>query len=205
MYKNLENGRSMIEMLGVLAIIAVLSVGGIAGYSKAMEMYKVNKLIGEYSHLIVGAKEVFNNPKLSKGYWGGGSGEHIFRDLGYVPDTWKGSLYDSAGNIVWLYAEHTNADGTIASHHINIYPIGLSGRARVSFCRALFLNFGKQFNYLLEELRYGKPLSVRTKKQEIYCSPTDTTCLNNACNLLKDDIVGHHQDTSINFAKINPY
>lgn len=30
-------------MLGVLAIVAVLSVGGISGYSKAMEMYKLNK------------------------------------------------------------------------------------------------------------------------------------------------------------------
>ena len=39
-------GRSMIEMLGVLAIIGVLSVGGIAGYSKAMEQFKVNKAIG---------------------------------------------------------------------------------------------------------------------------------------------------------------
>ena len=29
-----ENGRSMVEMLGVLAIIGVLSVGGIAGYSR---------------------------------------------------------------------------------------------------------------------------------------------------------------------------
>lgn len=38
MYKNFEKGRSMIEMLGVLAIIGVLSVGGIAGYSKAMEL-----------------------------------------------------------------------------------------------------------------------------------------------------------------------
>ena len=38
-------GRSMIEMLGVLAIIAVLSVGGIAGYSKAMHKWKVNKTI----------------------------------------------------------------------------------------------------------------------------------------------------------------
>ena len=36
-------GRSMIEMLGVLAIIGVLSVGGIAGYSKAMEKFKINK------------------------------------------------------------------------------------------------------------------------------------------------------------------
>ena len=42
MHKNLENGRSMIEMLGVLAIIAVLTVGGIAGYSKALRMYKSN-------------------------------------------------------------------------------------------------------------------------------------------------------------------
>lgn len=47
MCKNLENGRSMIEMLGVLAIIGVLSVGGIAGYSKAMEKFKANKLIDE--------------------------------------------------------------------------------------------------------------------------------------------------------------
>mgnify|MGYP006888164090 CR=1 FL=1 len=36
-------GRSMIEMLGVLAIIAVLSVGGIAGYSKAMQTWKIDR------------------------------------------------------------------------------------------------------------------------------------------------------------------
>ena len=38
-----EQGRSMVEMLGVLAIIGVLSVGAIAGYSKAMFKYKLNK------------------------------------------------------------------------------------------------------------------------------------------------------------------
>ena len=38
-----QNGRSMVEMLGVLAIIGVLSVGAIAGYSKAMMKYKLNK------------------------------------------------------------------------------------------------------------------------------------------------------------------
>lgn len=40
MNNNIEKGRSMIEMLGVLAIITVLSVGGLACYSKAMQMYK---------------------------------------------------------------------------------------------------------------------------------------------------------------------
>lgn len=43
MYKNWEKGRSMIEMLGVLAIIGVLSVGGIAGYGKAMMMWRSNQ------------------------------------------------------------------------------------------------------------------------------------------------------------------
>ena len=40
---SLYAGRSMVEMLGVLAIIGVLSVGAIAGYSKAMMKYKLNK------------------------------------------------------------------------------------------------------------------------------------------------------------------
>ncbi len=39
-----ENGRSMVEMLGVLAIIGVLSVGGIAGYTMAMNKYKANEI-----------------------------------------------------------------------------------------------------------------------------------------------------------------
>ena len=40
---NTQSGRSMVEMLGVLAIIGVLSVGAIAGFSKAMMKYKLNK------------------------------------------------------------------------------------------------------------------------------------------------------------------
>ncbi len=49
MTENTQSGRSMIEMLGVLAIIGVLSVGGIAGYSKAMMKYRVNKTIEQIS------------------------------------------------------------------------------------------------------------------------------------------------------------
>ena len=57
MYKNFEKGRSMIEILGVLAIIGVLSVAGIAGYSKAMEKWKLDKAIGDYSMMIQGILE----------------------------------------------------------------------------------------------------------------------------------------------------
>ena len=47
-----ENGRSMVEMLGVLAIIGVLSVGAISGYSKAMFKYKLNKHTEQMNTLI---------------------------------------------------------------------------------------------------------------------------------------------------------
>ena len=64
--KNLEiknqNGRSMIEMLGVLAIIGVLSVGGIAGYSKAIQKYRINKAIEQIT-LIAGNIRAFFGPQ----------------------------------------------------------------------------------------------------------------------------------------------
>jgi len=57
-----EAGRSMIEMLGVLAIIGVLSVGGIAGYSKAMMKYRINKTIEQIT-LIAGNVRTFFAPQ----------------------------------------------------------------------------------------------------------------------------------------------
>lgn len=45
MKNKLEQGRSMVEMLGVLAIIGVLSIGGIAGYTYAMNKHRTNVLI----------------------------------------------------------------------------------------------------------------------------------------------------------------
>ena len=59
MIKTNENGRSMIEMLGVLAIIGVLSVGGIAGYSKAMNKFKTNKVADNVSMLVANIKTLY--------------------------------------------------------------------------------------------------------------------------------------------------
>ncbi|MBQ8785857.1 MAG: hypothetical protein IJZ59_07465 [Alphaproteobacteria bacterium] len=47
-----EKGRSMVEMLGVLAIIGVLSTAGIAGYTKAMEKFKINTAANQISTII---------------------------------------------------------------------------------------------------------------------------------------------------------
>ena len=56
-------GRSMIEMLGVLAIIAVLTVGGIAGYSKAMEKFKINKALQQITMIANNIHTLFANEK----------------------------------------------------------------------------------------------------------------------------------------------
>ena len=55
----LQYGRSMIEMLGVLAIVGVLSVGGIAGYSKAMEKFKINKTANQVSQIVANIRTLY--------------------------------------------------------------------------------------------------------------------------------------------------
>ena len=54
-----QTGRSMIEMLGVLAIIGVLSVGGLIGYSKAMERYRVNETVNQITHIVQNTRDLF--------------------------------------------------------------------------------------------------------------------------------------------------
>ncbi len=63
MNKNNQSGRSMIEMLGVLAIIGVLSVGGIAGYSKAMMKFKINKTIDHVTQLSQNIRTLYARQK----------------------------------------------------------------------------------------------------------------------------------------------
>ncbi len=81
--KNNQNGRSMVEMLGVLAIIGVLSIGAIAGYSKAMFKYKMNKTLNVVSHAVARVAE------LETMKWGDGfellTKQHMVK-YGILPD-----------------------------------------------------------------------------------------------------------------------
>lgn len=97
-----QSGRSMIEMLGVLAIIGVLSVGGISGYSKAMEMYKMNKVIDEYSSVFFNIQQIRANSKSNSGI-----GYKLLESMGLLPTGWStfgGSLArDNDGNNSGIY------------------------------------------------------------------------------------------------------
>ena len=100
-----EQGRSMVEMLGVLAIIGVLSIGGIAGYTMAMNRYKANQILDLASKLSVMAQTGYtSNPDN----WNGITGD-MYNELGMVDYGWGGSgAYettfdvDKKGNVnVW--------------------------------------------------------------------------------------------------------
>ncbi len=85
-----ESGRSMIEMLGVLAIIGVLSVGGIAGYSKAMNKFKTNKVADNVSMLVANIKTLYAQQNT---YAGLNNGTAV--SMGVVPDE-LGTAYNGA-------------------------------------------------------------------------------------------------------------
>ncbi len=89
-----ESGRSMIEMLGVLAIIGVLSVGGIAGYSKAMQKYRINKTIEQIT-LIAGNVRTFFASQRSYGdlYVNDSYNYTLIKKAKLVPD----EMWNSAG------------------------------------------------------------------------------------------------------------
>lgn len=93
-----QSGRSMVEMLGVLAIIGVLSVGAIAGYSKAMTKYKLNKQTQQYSELFAATVSVLSGTNFSSS-----NNTHIYKVLekmnlvpaGLIENGWRDIMGNS--------------------------------------------------------------------------------------------------------------
>ena len=83
-----QSGRSMIEMLGVLAIIGVLSVGGIAGYSKAMTQYKINKTADQVTQIVGSVRTLYTSQKNYNGLGSGfdTDGDVLLRKAHAIPD-----------------------------------------------------------------------------------------------------------------------
>ena len=78
-----QSGRSMIEMLGVLAIVGVLSVGGIAGYSKAMMQFKINKTIDHITTIATNMRTLFaQQTSYGENYYSG----QIGYNMGITPE-----------------------------------------------------------------------------------------------------------------------
>ena len=106
-------GRSMVEMLGVLAIVGVLSVGAIAGYSKAMMKYRLNKTTDIATQLFATTFTKFAHDfsSLSADEYGSAYLTPIMLKAGWVPDGLKpkenvpSELLDPFGNGVWIFRQ----------------------------------------------------------------------------------------------------
>ena len=148
-------GRSMVEMLGVLAIIGVLSVGAIAGYSKAMSKYKLNKHMESFNFLLNEAIKLL--PELQRTYGKNTNDSYslgsFFHKANLLPDgmTYNqqdASIYDIFKNKTDITYSRTTAisnSGNISHptiYYMNIY-MNRSG-TKISnldneICRNVFL------------------------------------------------------------------
>ena len=131
MKKN-ENGRSMVEMLGVLAIIGVLSVAGIAGYTMAMNKYRANEVAQSASMLLILA-QTRNH----------GDGDCLRLTDSNLPQSPGGinldmSAYEVNGNwkiAIKILDEKLNQDGSFCTSVMDIFPIIEScGSADIDYC-----------------------------------------------------------------------
>ena len=124
--KVVQCGRSMIEMLGVLAIIGVLSVGGIAGYSKAMTKWKINKTIEQIEQITHGLFTAYANQK-EIGYMDSSDKYvmNLMKSLGIISEEMivDGQLKNPFGGDLGITTETGSQDGyqsNAYSNHINI-------------------------------------------------------------------------------------
>ena len=115
MYKIFENGRSMIEMLGVLAIIGVLSVGGITGYSKAMEKFKINKTIQQITEIAANIQTLYMQQKNFSGLT-----TETAVQMGVVPDELGTSFYYGSTVITHAFGESVYIERTWIPNYFQI-------------------------------------------------------------------------------------
>ena len=181
---NTQSGRSMVEMLGVLAIIGVLSVGAIAGYSKAMMKYKMNKFSVSLNELLNTSIQYSGKLYSASNYTADASGSQYFANILYkmnaLPDGIKYKdnqfLEDIFGNDIWPYGGR--------SFYGLGYLLGRNGNNKLGneICHQV-INIAKENSSQLWQI-YTDNLSTEGDEKNLvlfgdaYCA-SDVKCLKN--------------------------
>ena len=189
-------GRSMIEMLGVLAIVGILSVGGIAGYSQAMEKWRINKMAEEYSYLIHGLLEHLNEFQNLPDYTG-----LIDTGLamGIIPDNWKRvdnlHVNDAFGNKIKPYVRDNKLviDFYFGGHNSEANTQGFYKKA----CKVLMRDMAAPLHYSVNMvwIFFGSSSQSKIFFGDSVCKENclrDITLkdINDACNLCDSRMCG---------------
>ncbi len=115
-----ETGRSMIEMLGVLAIVGVLSVGGIAGYSKAMEKFKVSKSQDDIMQLLNNIRSAFGTEASYLGLSDSFLISNNFAPKGMITGTTLQNAYGGKATVTTASSADGMADGNFIVTYGNL-------------------------------------------------------------------------------------
>lgn len=164
MIKIKENGRSMVEMLGVLAVIGVLSAGALAGFSHAMKKHKMNQLISDLETMVEGLSEYKDEfgQQGSSGVEQFGLSQYV-RRFNLLPQNWKTdgySFFDPFNNQIVFFAR---------SSHLNIDYYNTSEVKTI--CSDLVMGFGKPNSHALYLLRVWRQADKNGENQgdsEVY-------------------------------------
>ena len=178
-------GRSMIEMLGVLAIVGVLSVGGIAGYSKAMEKWKIDKMIDEYTFLLHGMLEHVDTLKYLNPTSSTVGVVDVLQASGLIPPTWEKMdtfrIWDSNGNLIALFSRNNELGFSV---NIGGYRQNDDGKnVSEGFSKQTCLTLFKDLFYPLHSAAYKVWLHHNPTTEifagDKFCTP-DVQCLRDA-------------------------
>ena len=175
---NTQSGRSMVEMLGVLAIIGVLSVGAIAGYSKAMFKYKLNKQSEQINQVFNAVSQYHDQIKFDTSI----SLVPIFKKINLIPVEMikdvSDIIYDVFGNKITITSY--NYHGLYVAN-LNYY-IDLSNQNNIEVCRNVIntIKENSQSVYYLESIADWGTENAKQKKLygDAYCGNTNRGCLN---------------------------
>ena len=143
---SMQLGRSMIEMLGVLAIIGVLSVGGIAGYSKAMVKFKINKTASQVAEIATSVRTLYAQQQNCDGLT-----DETAMQMGIIPDEfgpsgdprYAGDIYFSnafGGDVNVSCVKH--ADGSLVSSKTKDFAITFGGLTREACVSLATMDWG---------------------------------------------------------------
>lgn len=128
-----ENGRSMVEMLGVLAIIGVLSAGGLAGYSKAMFKHKLNTTMDQLTMLVTNIRTMYGT---QDNYENLSAAQAI--QLGIIPAAMKNTastLVNPFKGVVQIGVDKSNANAP-ANTAFTVTYSGLPSEACIALATA---------------------------------------------------------------------
>ena len=181
-YDSIENtGRSMVEMLGVLAIIGVLSVGAIAGYSKAMMKYKLNKhaeAVNMSINNVLSIKDKLQHTPNTNTYYG-----TLFYKLNLLPDGIRyirNDLLEESwfkGNIAIYYNNTEYSNGGGRNSFGQIYFQFSPSAQGVEICRNIMIAAKENASNLIAVSLY-QTSEIGRLWGDTRCS-SETECLHN--------------------------